>query len=214
MNLEHLSLTSLNVIINLKEIEDQEKVNYEASKTVTLHNGKVLNREEQLDFFKQLYDFSLKKGACSQIKNFKKLYESGDFYNSWSILLANINWLGRDGIINYLLLPKTITIGKKFFTPLKVSEIHQFKNGLRNGNHIDFRENGSVMNTGNFKNGKKHGKFFYYGFKTLNYETSYMKNGCRANIFEIVAFELKLFAKCLTQKFSTTSKEQTNQMKK
>ena len=142
---QQLTQTTIEAIEKLDRIEKEERAIYEASETVKLFNGKVLNKEEQLKLFKVIYEKSIANNACSLVKKFKISYELGDFYRAWQLILGSFDWLSNVDVLNADFLPKTITVGVEvFYSTDDVSIKFLSKHGRKHGEFVDYFKNGAV----------------------------------------------------------------------
>lgn len=112
---QELTKTSIEVIERLTEKIRIEREAYEASSSVTLRNGKVLDLDEQMEFFKKVYELAVFKEACGKVEKFKTFFQLKQFYNAWSLLLANINWLTVSYIMSVDDLPENINVEIDYF---------------------------------------------------------------------------------------------------
>lgn len=123
----------------IKSLELKEIAEFNSCDSIELRNGKIIDKNEQLDFFKKvsLFHFDDKRK-----EKFKELYSSDDFYGAWSNLLGNI-WQNSP-LYKYIELPKKITIGTCYFEEGNVSSKRVIRNGTLDGLYISYQINNDI----------------------------------------------------------------------
>lgn len=129
---------------NLLTIEEERFHN--SSELVQLHNGNFLTKSEQLRFFMNTYKEMVDSGDFNDetLDTFTDLYENGEFYNAWSLILGYIDLLELANILTWRDLPKQISIGTNFYRYSNRVFQSTYKKGIQDGFYIGYNEDGSV----------------------------------------------------------------------
>lgn len=162
-----LTKSSLEVIARLTELIRVEREAYETSFSVTLRNGEVLNLEEQLACFEKVYEEAVPIGACGLVEIFKDFYQLKQYYNAWSILLANREWLHLSRILFIEEMPENINVAINYFIDTDV--ISTIERADDNMDFVGFHGNGLVNETIN-QEGDYTTLSNYFMDGNLNYE--------------------------------------------
>jgi antitoxin component YwqK of YwqJK toxin-antitoxin module len=158
-----LTASTKAILESLRSVETEERTKYEASESITTYGGRVLSKEAQLAYFESVYKIAQTKLVVNQMSHFKAFYEMGDYYNAWSVLLGDLNYLTIKGVAYSFDMPKEMTIAKRYWFDCSVI-LCMFKlvDFVNEGGFVSFHRNGQVDESSTYSNGLFEGEVLDY----------------------------------------------------
>lgn len=184
-----LTTSTKAILESLRLAETEERTKYEASESITTYGGRVLSKKAQLAYFESVYKIAKTKLVAHQISHFKAFYEMGDYYNAWSVLLGDLNYLTIKGVAYSFDMPKEMTIAKRYWYDCSVM-LCMFKlvDFVNEGGFVSFCRNGQVCESSTYLNGLFEGEVLdYYESGGLCSSSFYIKgerNGYNIRYYE------------------------------